>query len=77
MACDCIDVMDAKLAEHNTRLVGTLVFPRDGSPSYTKVTLSTEKLNTRSRVVASAWATFCPFCGERYVPLAAVAEEAA
>lgn len=68
MACECIDVMDAKLAEHNTRLTGTFVFPRDGSPSFTQVTLTTEKLNTRNRVKASAWATFCPFCGVRYRP---------
>lgn len=68
MACECIAVMDAKLAEHNSRLCVTFMFPRDGSPSYTQVTLDTEKLNTRNRKKASALATFCPFCGLRYSP---------
>lgn len=68
MACDCIDVMDAKMAEHNTRLISTFMFPRDGSPSFSQVTLATEKLNTRNRTKVSAIATFCPFCGVRYRP---------
>jgi hypothetical protein len=68
MACECIGVMDAKLAEHNTRLALTFMFPRDGSEAFSQITIDTEKLNTRNRTKVSALATFCPFCGVRYRP---------
>lgn len=64
--CECFDVMSKKFAEHNTRLLGTFMFPRDGSPAYTQVTLDTEKINARNRTRVSALATFCPLCGEKY-----------
>ena len=67
MACDCISVMDAKLAEHNTRIAVTFGFPRDGSPAFTRPTIETEKVESRKRGGrALALPTFCPFCGERY-----------
>lgn len=68
MACDCIDVMGKKMAEHNTKLGLTFCFPRDGSPSFSTVTIVCEKINTRNRTRVSAMPTFCPFCGVRYVP---------
>ena len=67
MGCDCISVMDAKLADHNTRIAVTFGFPRDGSPPYTRPTIQTEKLESRKRVgPAIALPSFCPFCGEKY-----------
>ncbi len=66
MACDCIKQMNAKLAEHNTRLCVTFGFPRDGGPSYTIPTLMVEKINTRNREKVLAIPTFCPFCGAKY-----------
>jgi hypothetical protein len=69
MTCSCIEQMDAKLAVHNTRLVVTFGFPRDGSPSYVRPSLHTEKIEARKRgkgVIALP--SFCPFCGEAYEP---------
>lgn len=67
MTCKCIEEMNAKLGEHNTRLCVTFGFPRDGSPSFTRPHIQTEKIETRKRVGAVlAIPSFCPFCGERY-----------
>ncbi|PKP92260.1 MAG: hypothetical protein CVT77_09555 [Alphaproteobacteria bacterium HGW-Alphaproteobacteria-16] len=67
MTCTCIEEMDAKLAEHNTRLSVTLGFPHDGSPAFVRPHLQTEKIETRKRVgPALAVPSFCPFCGTRY-----------
>lgn len=69
MSCNCIDTMDALLGEHNTRLVVTFGFPRDGRPAYTWPKIQTEKVETRKRVGPVLMIpTFCPFCGERYEP---------
>ena len=76
MACDCISVIDAKLAEHNTRICVTFGFPRDGSPSFTRPHIMTEKIVTRTRGSAMlAIPSYCPFCGERYEPAPAVPAE--
>ena len=69
MTCSCIEQMDAKLVPHNTRLAVTFGFPRDGSPSYVRPALQTEKIEARKRgkgVIALP--SFCPFCGEPYEP---------
>lgn len=70
--CDCIEVMNARLSEHNSRLVDTLVV-RNGQ-LLARAHLTTKKINPRNRDVMGALATFCPFCGEGYD--AAVAPEA-
>ncbi len=75
MACDCIAAMNAKMAPHNTRLIGTMCWPRektrDGSSvmgqPYDTVTLQCEKVEPRKRDKVSALPTFCPFCGTRYL----------
>lgn len=67
MSCNCTPEMNAKLAEHNTRLVETFCFPRDGSPAYTRPKIDTEKIEARKRVgPALAIPSFCPFCGDPY-----------
>lgn len=67
MACNCLDVMDAKLADHNTRICVTLGFPRDGSPAFTRPHIQTEKVEKRVRKgPAIALPSFCPFCGTNY-----------
>lgn len=72
MACDCVSEMNAKLAEHNTKIIETFGFPRDGSPVYTRPKIDVEKIETRKRLgPALAVPTFCPFCGERYETAAA------
>lgn len=67
MACNCIAEMDALLAERNTKLNVSFVFPRDGSASFTLPLLDVEKIEKRKRVgPALAVPSFCPFCGVRY-----------
>lgn len=75
MACECIDIMNRRLAEKNSRLVTSLCWPyeiaEDGSKSlgtsYQTASLTCEKIEPRKRDKLSAIATFCPFCGMRYV----------
>jgi hypothetical protein len=66
MACNCIEVVDQKLKERNTRLQATIIF---SDPMRHTVSLGTEQLE-KGRGKAKAVAmlpTFCPFCGVRYV----------
>ena len=66
MSCNCIDEMDAKLADHNTKLGVTFGFGRDGS-SYVFPHIMTEKVEKRTRKgPALAVPTYCPFCGKSY-----------
>ena len=68
MPCNCIDEMNAKLAEQNTKLGLTFGWTRDGM-TFTRPHIETEKIEKRVRkgpVIAVA--TFCPFCGEPYQP---------
>lgn len=65
--CNCVAEFNKRLEAHNTRIVETLGIPRDGSASYTRPTIRTEKIETRKRGgPAIAVPTFCPFCGIRY-----------
>ncbi|WP_390551241.1 hypothetical protein [Qipengyuania sp. MTN3-11] len=58
--------MNAKLADHNTKLGVTFGFGRDGA-GYTFPHLMTEKVEKRVRKgPALAVPSFCPFCGEKY-----------
>jgi hypothetical protein len=69
MPCECIDQMNAKLADHNTELDLTLCFPRDSSPSFVRPSIATKKIESRVRKgPAIAIPTYCPFCGGRYEP---------
>lgn len=64
MACDCITKIDERLAKNNSRLKITFTIGH-GHPC--RVQIGTEKINTRNRDRMGALATFCPFCGTRYV----------
>lgn len=69
MSCNCIEEMDAKLGEHNTKMGVIFGFPRDGRPMFVRPFIMTEKIERRKRVgPLLAVPTFCPFCGERYEP---------
>jgi hypothetical protein len=64
MACDCITVMDAKLAERNSKITCGIVFTRP--EAYAVPVIEIEKLNPRKRDRVSVVPTFCPFCGILY-----------
>lgn len=74
MACDCLEETNALLAEQNTKLPGTIVLPRDGSPGYVIATLMTERVVPRGKRPVVMAPTFCPFCGVRYRPEAVQVE---
>ena len=64
MSCNCIDEMDALLAERNTKLSPTFIFT---NPVRSVVTIETEVVAKKrgARPVAML-PTFCPFCGTKY-----------
>jgi len=65
--CTCIDEMNAKLAEKNSKLQVTFSFSFNGEPSRVLPLIGTEKIETRKRGSAClAIPSFCPFCGISY-----------
>ena len=76
MPCECIDQMNAKLADHNTELDLTMCIPRDNSPAFLRPAIRTRKIESRVRKgPAIAIPTFCPFCGEPYQPQPALPKQ--
>ncbi len=74
MACDCVGLVNAQLAKHNTRLVRSVYWtkahtclPNDGTRidiEFGNVLLATEKLDTSKRgKPLPVIAAHCPFCG--------------
>lgn len=60
--CDCINTTNALLAQHNTRI--TLSMFGDPIPF-----VLTQKVDEKRRGKAVLLrASYCPFCGEKYVP---------
>ena len=66
MACNCIETVDAMLAERNTRLTQPLVFSDDQSP---RLMIVTEQIDTGrgKKKACGMFATYCPFCGVKMV----------
>ena len=60
--CNCIDLVNEKLQEKNTRICVT--FSLSGGP--TRVALTTEKIEPRGKRSVLMMPTFCPFCGQNY-----------
>lgn len=66
MACDCIAILDKRLADHNSRIQVTFVHNREAATLEVRPHIGTEKLDPRKRDKMGAIATYCPFCGTRY-----------
>ena len=64
--CDCITLVNEKLAEYNTQLSLTIAL-RDGTLKVEGVRIETHKINDKQRGKPMAiTAAYCPFCGEKY-----------
>ncbi len=66
--CDCIEQIDAKLAERNSKLQVGFTFGTPDRPGFTFPALTTDKIDKRNRDKMGAIPTFCPFCGEGTSP---------
>lgn len=66
MTCNCIELINARLRERNSRLETGFTFGTDDRPGYEFPTLSTEKIDKRNRDKMGAIPSFCPFCGVAY-----------
>lgn len=64
MACDCIEIVNEKLAERNTALVQPIVF--GSNPSRLMVETYQIKTGRGTQKKVSMFASCCPFCGVRY-----------
>lgn len=65
MPCNCVETVNAKLAEKNTRLEQAIVF---GKHDHDALMLRTEQIETgrgKSKAVAM-FLNYCPFCGRKY-----------
>lgn len=69
MACKCIETVNSKLAERNTKLTESIVL-REGSMDLTLL-IETEILDRSKKKRGDrpllCQPTFCPFCGTAYV----------
>lgn len=62
MTCNCIETVDAMLAERNTRLTQPIVFSDNQAPRLMIVTEQIESGRGKKKA-CGMFATFCPFCG--------------
>ena len=67
--CNCIELTNKALVEHNTELGLNFQINRETGSISTTIALSTVLVEQkRGARPVSILATFCPFCAERYVP---------
>ncbi len=64
-SCNCVEKVDAKLAEFNTKLCRSLALDFSTGEASTHISIATEKIDTKKRGPAkTVWVTYCPFCGK-------------
>ncbi len=63
--CDCIQRIDEKLAERNTRVMLPIMFGADQTPRPMIVTDQIETGRGKQKA-CGLLATYCPFCGVAY-----------
>lgn len=68
MACNCVEEVNEKLKERNTRLSQALMFSKKGRENNPDLMLQTEQIETGrgKQKAVSMFLTFCPFCGVKY-----------
>lgn len=64
-ACNCIEQVDAKLSERNTRITLPIMLGADQTARPMIVTEQVETGRGKSKAVGM-FASFCPFCGAEY-----------
>ena len=65
MSCDCMRLVNEKLAAHNGRLATSFQITTDMGIQ-TRLLLATEKLDKKKRKpVPGVTASYCPFCGTK------------
>lgn len=69
--CDCIETVNAMLAERNTRLMLPIMLGTDQTPRLMIVTDQIKSGRGQKKAVGM-FATYCPFCGVSCVPTPAV-----
>jgi len=62
MICTCVELVNAKLAERNTRLMIPIMLGADQTRRLMIVTEQVETGRGKKKAVGM-FATFCPFCG--------------
>lgn len=67
--CDCISTVDAMLAERNTRIMIPIMLGADQTARPMIVTDQIQSGRGKQKAVGM-FATFCPFCGVKYVTTA-------
>ncbi|MDB5707831.1 MAG: hypothetical protein JWN66_4947 [Sphingomonas bacterium] len=65
MACNCIETVDAKLAERNTRIMLPIMLGADQTARTMIVTDQIETGRGKQKAVGM-FASYCPFCGIGY-----------
>jgi hypothetical protein len=67
VTCKCVEEVNSKLAEYNTRLTQAIMF---GPHDHDCLMLETEQIEKgRGKPKAKAmFLTYCPFCGAKYSP---------
>lgn len=65
--CNCVEVVNQKLASRNTRLVQAIIF---GDHDDDALMLETEQIEKgRGKQKATGvFLSYCPFCGRKYKP---------
>lgn len=69
--CKCIDLVNEKLAEHNTRLDQVSMLNFKTGKCRESLHVVTTKLERRKGKAKLMLVTYCPFCGKRSAPKAA------
>lgn len=69
MSCDCIKNTEEALKPHGIELDLPVLINKDSSQAADRVIVQTRKLGDfyrRKKSPVTLFATFCPFCGEKY-----------